>query len=176
LISPLRVNFGTDFIRASNLQPRLDQVLNRFSICALAVACTVQSGSTFQISFFRSRSSLFCRTTMKSAPRSISSAALDDLFDTKGGSLEERNSQFAGLRDKIEQIASDIFDRNPPIRFASLLSTLISGYAAKHRRLSRSRGGTRASFYLRSSECYARSVVGEGCGLGPAPSAFATMK
>jgi hypothetical protein len=42
----------------------------------------------------------------------ISSAALDDLFDTKGGSLEERNSQFAELRDKIEQIASDIFDRN----------------------------------------------------------------
>jgi hypothetical protein len=42
----------------------------------------------------------------------ISSAALDDLFDTKGATSEERNSQFVELRDKIEQIASDIFGRN----------------------------------------------------------------
>jgi hypothetical protein len=42
----------------------------------------------------------------------ISGPAMDDLFGTKGGSLEERNSQFTELRDKIEQIASDLFDRN----------------------------------------------------------------
>jgi hypothetical protein len=35
------------------------------------------------------------------------------LIGAKGGSLEERNSQFGELRDKIEQLASDIFDRNP---------------------------------------------------------------
>jgi hypothetical protein len=42
----------------------------------------------------------------------ISSAAMDDLSGTKGASPEERCSQFEDLRDKIEQIASDIFDRN----------------------------------------------------------------
>jgi hypothetical protein len=42
----------------------------------------------------------------------ISSAAIDDLFGTKGASAEERDSQFAEQRDKIEQIASDIFDRD----------------------------------------------------------------
>jgi hypothetical protein len=42
----------------------------------------------------------------------ISGPTMDNLIGTKGGSLEERNSQFAELRDKIEQGASDIFDRN----------------------------------------------------------------
>jgi hypothetical protein len=43
----------------------------------------------------------------------VSGPAMDDLVGAKGGSLEERNSQFGELRDKIEQLASDIFDRNP---------------------------------------------------------------
>jgi hypothetical protein len=42
----------------------------------------------------------------------ISGPAMDYMNGTKGGSLEERHSQFAGLRDKIEQIASDMFDRD----------------------------------------------------------------
>jgi hypothetical protein len=37
---------------------------------------------------------------------------MDDLIGGQGGSFEERNSQFGELRDKIEQLASDIFDRN----------------------------------------------------------------
>jgi hypothetical protein len=55
----------------------------------------------------------------------ISSAAMDDLFGTKGASPEERCSPFEDLRDKIEQIASDIFDEMPPIRFAFFRSMLI---------------------------------------------------
>jgi hypothetical protein len=42
----------------------------------------------------------------------ISGAALDYMIGTKGGSIAERNSQFVQLRDKIEQIASDLFERN----------------------------------------------------------------
>jgi hypothetical protein len=42
----------------------------------------------------------------------ISGAAMDDLVGDKGGSPEERALQFVELRDRIEQIASDMFDRN----------------------------------------------------------------
>jgi hypothetical protein len=42
----------------------------------------------------------------------VSGPAMDYMIGTKGGSLEERHSQFAELRDKIEQIASDMFDRD----------------------------------------------------------------
>jgi hypothetical protein len=41
----------------------------------------------------------------------ISSVALDHLMGNKGALPQGRNAQFAELRDKIEQIASDIFDR-----------------------------------------------------------------
>jgi hypothetical protein len=41
----------------------------------------------------------------------ISNAAMDDLFHTKGASAEERKSQFVEQRETVEQIASDIFDR-----------------------------------------------------------------
>jgi hypothetical protein len=45
----------------------------------------------------------------------ISAAAMGDLIGNKSGSLEKRNSQFADLRDRIEQIASE-FDRNATLQ------------------------------------------------------------
>ncbi len=41
----------------------------------------------------------------------ISSAALDDLDGEKGTRHSEREAQFRRLRDKIERIASDTFER-----------------------------------------------------------------
>jgi Protein of unknown function (DUF1488) len=60
----------------------------------------------------------------------ISSAAMDDLFDTKGASPEQRNIQFAQLREKIEQIASDMFDRDATYQvriFAKHVDTPLRG-------------------------------------------------
>jgi hypothetical protein len=43
----------------------------------------------------------------------ISSAALDELTGQKGTRPADRETQFMGLRDIIERIASDIFDFVP---------------------------------------------------------------
>jgi hypothetical protein len=40
----------------------------------------------------------------------ISSAAMDQLAGTKGTMSADRESQFLHLRDRIERIASDVFD------------------------------------------------------------------
>jgi hypothetical protein len=42
----------------------------------------------------------------------ISSTALDDLAGEKGVRPHERGAQFQRLRDTIERVASDTFDRN----------------------------------------------------------------
>jgi hypothetical protein len=42
----------------------------------------------------------------------ISSSAMDILNGTKGTLPQEREAQFAKLRDKIEQVASDLFDQD----------------------------------------------------------------
>jgi hypothetical protein len=41
----------------------------------------------------------------------ISSSAMDHLIGSKGALPQEREAQFSQLRDKVEQIVSDIFDQ-----------------------------------------------------------------
>lgn len=43
----------------------------------------------------------------------ISSTAMDQLADTKGTMPSEREAQFLRLRDEIERIASNLFDKWP---------------------------------------------------------------
>ena len=43
----------------------------------------------------------------------ISSAAMDELADTKGTMPPDREAQFLHLRDRIERIASDVFNEMP---------------------------------------------------------------
>jgi Protein of unknown function (DUF1488) len=43
----------------------------------------------------------------------ISSAAMDELAGGRGAKPAERAAQFLRLRDKIERIASDVFDEMP---------------------------------------------------------------
>jgi hypothetical protein len=66
----------------------------------------------------------------------ISGAAMDELVGNKGGSPEERHSQFVELRDGIEQIASDIFDRNASHQvriFSKHVDPRIRGKPTSHR-------------------------------------------
>ena len=44
----------------------------------------------------------------------ISSTAMDQLAGTKGTMPSEREAQFSSLRDGIERIASDLFDKALP--------------------------------------------------------------
>ena len=46
----------------------------------------------------------------------ISDAAMDDLAGTRGTESMARQAQFLALRDAIEGIASDMFDRVPVIK------------------------------------------------------------
>ena len=44
----------------------------------------------------------------------ISSAAMDQLVGVRGTTPSEREAQFLDLRDEIERIASDLFDKTSP--------------------------------------------------------------
>jgi uncharacterized protein DUF1488 len=46
----------------------------------------------------------------------ISDAAMDELAGVKGTESLARQAQFLALRDRIEQIASDMFDAAPPVK------------------------------------------------------------
>ena len=46
----------------------------------------------------------------------ISDAAMDVLAGVKGTESIARQAQFLGLRDAVESIASDIFDKGPVVR------------------------------------------------------------
>ena len=46
----------------------------------------------------------------------ISDAALDELAGMKGTESIARQAQFLSLRNTIEKIASDMFDKAPPVR------------------------------------------------------------
>ena len=45
----------------------------------------------------------------------ISDAAMDELAGTQGTESRARQSQFLSLRDAIEQIAADLFDKTPHV-------------------------------------------------------------
>jgi hypothetical protein len=60
------------------------------------------------------------RFTMRNAPDTvecqISDAAMDELGGVKGTESIARQAQFLALRDAVESIASDMFDRVPVIK------------------------------------------------------------
>jgi Protein of unknown function (DUF1488) len=54
----------------------------------------------------------------ETVPYEISSAAMDELAGKRGTLPAEREAQFLHLRETIERIASDNFDREPVVRGA----------------------------------------------------------
>lgn len=46
----------------------------------------------------------------------ISDAAMDELAGVKGTESLARQAQFLALRDRIEQIASELFEASPPVK------------------------------------------------------------
>jgi hypothetical protein len=50
----------------------------------------------------------------------ISAAAMDELAGARGTRPDEREAQFMSLRDTIERIASDNFDRGAPVKGAAV--------------------------------------------------------
>jgi hypothetical protein len=55
----------------------------------------------------------------------ISSAAMDQLGGSKKTMPSEREAQFLRLRDKIERLASDLFEKSPtkPVRLIRIFIT-----------------------------------------------------
>lgn len=46
----------------------------------------------------------------------ISDAAMDELGGVRGTESIARQAQFVALRDAVEEIASDLFDKLPPVK------------------------------------------------------------